>query len=142
VSATREHELLVAMVARYMRDQGYELVALDCSFSWIFGETFRLPPSITLHRPDVLGVRREPPFICIGEGKTRNDIRSARTRRQLKDFTHAPIHGVPCGCAVVVGIPEDCKSALEHVLVSLGISNNRIAILPIPRPLLNAKPRA
>jgi hypothetical protein len=124
------------MAARYMREQGYELVALECSLSWLFGDDFRLPPSIILHRPDVVGVRKEPPLICIGEGKTRNDLRSARTRRQLKDFADAPVRGIPNGCGVVVAIPSDCKTTLDGVLASLGIPADRVKVLPIPRVLL------
>ena len=136
MSATREHELIVAMVARYIRQQGYELVALECSLSWLFGESFRLPPSITLHRPDILGVRKEPPLICIGEGKTRNDLRSTRTRQQLKDFAEASVEGKSSGCEVVVGIPDDCKPRLENVFNSLGIPLGRIKIIPVPNALL------
>ena len=124
------------MVARYIQQQGYELVAFDCSLSWLFGGEFHLPPSITLHRPDVLGVRKEPPLVCIGEGKTRNDIRSARTRRQLKDFSEAPVNGVSFGCAVVVGIPDDCRRALDKVLFSLSIPHGRVQVIPVPRLLL------
>jgi hypothetical protein len=136
MGATQEHELLVAMVARYIRQQGYELVALECSLSWLFGESFRLPPSITLHRPDILGVRKEPPLICIGEGKTRNDLRSKRTREQIKDFAEASVNGKSGGCEVVVGIPDDCKPHLEKAFNSLGIPLGRIKIIPVPSALL------
>lgn len=136
MSPTKEHELIVAMVARYMRKRGYELVALDCSLSWLFGDSFRLPPSIVLHRPDVLGVRKEAPFVCIGEGKTQNDIRSARTRRQLKDFAEASVGETGMSCEVIVGIPADCEGALGQVLSSLGIGPKRIKVISVPRPLL------
>jgi hypothetical protein len=119
-----------------MCEQGYELVALECSFSWLFGDDFRLPPSIIVHRPDVVGVRKDPPLICIGEGKTRNDLHSKRTRRQLKDFADAPVRGIPNGCGVVVAIPDDCETTFDHMLASLGIAADRIKVLPIPRVLL------
>ena len=136
MSATQEHELIVAMVGRYMKDRGYELVALDCSLSWLFGDSFRLPPSIVSHRPDALGVRKEVPLVCIGEAKTRNDIRSARTRHQLKDFAEAQIGEGGLTCEVVVGIPADCKKALGRLLSSLGIPPGRITVIAVPRPLL------
>jgi hypothetical protein len=136
VSATDEHELIVAMVARYMREQGYELVALECSLSWLFGNSFRLPPSIVAHRPDVLGIRKEAPFVCIGEGKTRNDIRSPRTRHQLRDFAAATIGQECVNCDVIVGIPGDCNRMLGRLLFSLGIPTGRIKVIPVPRPLL------
>ena len=123
------------MVARYVRERGYELVALDCSLSWLFGDSFRLPPSIILHRPDVLGVRKEAPFICIGEGKTQNDLHSTRTRRQLKDFVEATVSGTGMGCEVIVGIPANCMTVLEQVLGSLGVRPGRIKVIPVPNPL-------
>ncbi|HUA68743.1 MAG TPA: hypothetical protein VMA13_09370 [Candidatus Saccharimonadales bacterium] len=137
MSGSREHELIVAMVARYIRQQGYELVAFECSLSWLFGKSFRLPPSITLHRPDILGVRKESPLICIGEGKTRNDLRSMRTRQQLKDFTDASVEGKSGGCEVVVGIPDDCKPRLEKLCKSLDLPLERIKIITVPTALLN-----
>jgi hypothetical protein len=136
VSATKEHELIVAMVARYVRKRGYDLVALDCSLSWLFGDSFRLPPAIVLHRPDVLGVRKEAPVVCIGEAKTRNDIRSARTRHQLKDFTEAKVGEAGMCCEVIVGIPADCQNAFGRLLSSLGVPKHRITVIPVPRPLL------
>ncbi len=136
MSATKEHELIVAMVARYMRKRGYDLVAFDCSLSWLFGDSFRLPPAIVLHRPDVLGVRKEAPLVCIGEAKTRGDIRSARTRHQLKDFAEAKAGDAGMRCEVIVGIPADCKQALKQVLSSLGVPPERITVIPVPRPLL------
>jgi hypothetical protein len=141
VSATSEHELLVAMAARYIRDQGYELVAIESSFSWLFGDDFRLPPSVVLHRPDVIGIRKEPPLICIGEGKTRNDLHSIRTREQLRDFTEASVQGVPNACGVVIAIPRDCKATLDQIVESLGVSSDRIKVLPIPRVLLSSASR-
>jgi hypothetical protein len=124
------------MVARYVKEQGYELVALDCSLSWLFGDSFRLPPAIVLHRPDVLGVRKESPFVCIGEAKTRNDIHSARTHCQLKDFAEAKIGESGLTCEVVLGIPADCKEVVGRLLFSLGIPQERITVIPVPRPLL------
>ena len=136
MSASKEHELIVAMIARYIREQGYELVGLDCSLSWLFGSGFRRPPSIILHRPDVLGVRNEAPYLCIGESKTRNDIHSARTRRQMKDFSEAKVGETGVCCELVVGIPADCVVMLRDLVASLGIPAERIKVIPVPRPLL------
>lgn len=141
MSATKEHELIVAMVARYIRDQGYELVAIECSLSWLFGDSFRLPPAIILHRPDALGVRNKPPFVCIGEGKTQNDIHSARTRRQLKDFAEATVGETGMRCELIVGVPADCTAALGQVLSSLGIPPEHVRVIPVPRPLLANRDR-
>jgi len=124
------------MVARYIREQGYELVGLECSLFWLFGDEFRLPPSIILHRPDILGVRKKTPFLCIGEGKTRNDIHSARTRRQLRDFSDAKVGETGVCCELVVGIPADCVVMLRDLFATLAIPAERIKVIPVPRPLL------
>jgi hypothetical protein len=139
VSVSKEHDLITAMVARYIERRGYELVALDTSLDWLFGDSFRLPPSIVVHRPDVLGVRDRTPFVCIGEAKTRKDIRSARTRQQLKDFVHASAGRAPASCEVVVGIPSDCQTMLNNLISSLGIAPNRITVIAVPRPLLEER---
>ena len=139
MSASKEHDLLTAMVARYNQQRGYELVAFDSSLDWVFGDSFRLPPSIIVHRPDVLGVRDQAPFVCIGEAKTRSDIRSGRTRQQLKDFAQASAGKTGAACEVVVGIPSDCRTILNNVIKSLGIGPSRITVIAIPRPLLEER---
>jgi hypothetical protein len=127
------------MVARYIERRGYQLVALETSLDWLFGDSFRLPPSIAVHRPDVLGVRDRAPFVCIGEAKTRNDIRSARTRQQLKDFAHASAGRMGAPCEVVVGVPSDCHTILNNLISSLGIALDRITVIAVPRPLLEER---
>ena len=136
MSASKEHDLIAAMVARYIRTRKYELVALECSLDWLFGESFRLPPAIAIHRPDVLGVRNRPPYVCIGEAKTRRDIRSLRTRQQLRDFALASAGKLPVACEVVVGIPSDCQAILNRLIRSMGIAADRITVVAVPRPLL------
>ena len=136
MSASKEHDLIAAMVARYIQQRGYELVALDCSLDWLFGDSFRLPPSIIVHRPDVLGVRDQIPFVCIGEAKTRSDMRSKRTRQQLKDFALASAGKTGAACEVVVGIPSNCQAILNNLINSLGIAPSRITVIAVPRPLL------
>ncbi len=136
MTASSEHDLIVSLVARTIRQQGFELVALESSFDWLFGKNFQLPPAIIVHRPDILGVRREPPYLCIGEAKTRGDLHSKRTRRQLVDFSQATIGNTGALCHVVVGIPQDAEDILEGIIGVLGIPPDRILVLPIPRPLL------
>jgi hypothetical protein len=139
VTGSEEHELIVAMVARYVRKQGYEIVALESSLAWLFGVSFRLPPSIVKHRPDVLGVRQESPHICIGEAKTRNDLGSLRTKHQIQDFVNSLIGLARVPCDVVIGIPSDCKARLEKIVLSIGVDPQRLKVVAVPRPLLPAK---
>lgn len=137
MSATKEHDLIVALVARSIRQQGFEIVALESSLNWLFGDSFKLPPAIIIHRPDVLGVRTDPPFISLGEAKTCNDLKSRRTRRQLLDFSNVKIGNTGILCQVVVGIPQNCELSLRKLLASLNIPDNRVGVLSVPRVLLN-----
>ncbi len=136
MTASPEHDLIVSLVARVIRQRGFELVALESSLGWLFGENFRLPPAITVHRPDILGVRREPPYLCIGEAKTRGDLHTTRTSRQLVDFSQASVGNTGSLCEVVVGVPADCETILHNIIRALGIPQCRVVVLPIPRPLL------
>lgn len=139
MTASNEHELIVALVARYIQQEGFNIVALESSLDWLFGSSFRLPPAITMHRPDILGVREEPPFICIGEGKTCGDLRARRTRQQLLDFSQTKVGVTGIFCQTVVGIPQDCESTLNSLLSTLKISPQRIKVIPVPRALLGSK---
>ena len=141
MSASEAHELIVALITKYIRQQGFEIIALETSLSWLFGDSFQLPLAIVHHRPDVLGVRREPPYISIGEAKTCSDLTSQRTAQQLSDFSKVEIDGKGTHCQVIVGIPQDCEPQLRRLITSLGIPNNQIDILPIPRPILGRRAR-
>jgi hypothetical protein len=136
MSASKEHDLIVALVTRFIVEQGFEVVALESSLGWLFGDSFKFPPAITLHRPDVLGVRRDPPFVCIGEAKTCGDLHSARTHRQLIDFSEARVGDTGLVCQTVIGIPQDCEATLRKQLAKLRIRSGRIRIVCVPRALL------
>ncbi len=137
MSASQEHDLIVALITRYIRQQGFEIVALESSLSWLFGDSFHLPLTIVHHRPDVVGVRAKPPYISLGEAKTCGDIKSQRTARQLVDFTKVEVDGEGTLCQVTVGVPQDCELLLRRLMKSLKIPDNRIAVLPMPRSLIN-----
>jgi hypothetical protein len=141
MSASKDHDLIVALIARAIKRQGFDIVALEGSLDWLFGKTFRLPPAITLHRPDILGVRNEPPYLCIGEAKTCGDLRSTRTRRQLLDFSQAQISDTGMFCLVNIGVPQDCEAAMNQLISSLGIQTGRVTVMSVPRALLTDKHR-
>lgn len=139
MSASKEHDLIVALVARSIRQRGFDLVALESSLDWLFGTDFNLPPAIVLHRPDILGVRREPPYLCIGEAKTCSDLRSKRTRRQLLDFSQTRVGETEEFCQFILGIPQDCEMTLNRLLAELSIPTSRLAVLKVPQALLARK---
>lgn len=137
MSASPEHDLIVALITRYIRQQGFQIVALESSLSWLFGVSFKLPLSIVHHRPDIIGVRAEPPYIALGEAKTCRDLKSQRTARQLTDFSTVAIDEAGTVCQVVVGVPRDCEAVLRSLIRSLGITDNRVTVLPVPRAILH-----
>lgn len=141
MSASPEHDLIVALITRYIRQQGFQIVALESSLSWLFGASFQLPLAIVHHRPDVIGVRSEPPYVALGEAKTCGDLKSQRTARQLTDFSTVAIDDAGTVCKVVVGVPKECEAVLQRLIRSLGISDNRITVLPVPRAILHNQPR-
>src|SRR5258706_14394596 len=141
MTASQEHDLIVALITRYIRQQGFEIVALESSLSWLLGDSFHLPLTVVHHRPDVIGVRAEPPYISIGEAKTCGDLNSQRTGRQLIDFSNLEIDASGNLCQVTVGVPNDCEPLLRRLMSSLRIPDNRITVLPIPRSLLSKRGR-
>ena len=47
MSASQEHDLIVALITRYIQQQGYEIIALESSLGWLFGDSFHLPPPVS-----------------------------------------------------------------------------------------------
>ena len=83
---SRMHQMLVGLIARKMREKGYEIVAFDGKDYLFDGQTLPVPPSVGRHRPDILGVRLRTREICVGEAKTGEDLKSRRTANQLSDY--------------------------------------------------------
>lgn len=141
MSASQEHDLIVALITRYIQQRGFKIIALESSLGWLFGDSFHLPSAVVHHRPDVVGVRVDPPYISLGEAKTCSDIKSRRTARQLIDFSNVEIDNIGTLCQVTVGVPQDCELLLRRLMSSLEIPDNRITVLPIPRSILSNRAR-
>ena len=74
-------------------------------------------------------------IFCIGESKTRADIRSERTKNQITDFL--TIVKLKHGNKLIIGIPLTAKEDLERLLLKLGLVNQeQIEIVYIPEELL------
>jgi len=139
MAASKAHDLIVAVVARKIVDSGYELVGIESSLDWLFGEGFRVPPTIVHHRPDVLGERRRAPFLAIRDAKTVSDLASARTAQQLADYTGLRVGEHNALCLVVIGVPQSGLDKLWRLIVDLMIPRHRICVVPVPDPLLGEK---
>ncbi len=136
MAASNAHDLIVAVVARKIVDCGYDLVGIESSLDWLFGEGFRLPPTIVHHRPDVLGVRGRAPFLAIGDAKTVSDLASPRTAQQLADYTGLRVGEHDALCLVVIGVPRSGLDRLRRLIGDLMIPGHRICVVPVPDALL------
>lgn len=135
--ASKAHDLIVALLTRKLIGSGYQIAAIESSLDWLFGDGFRLPPAIVLHRPDVLGVRDHEPFLAIGDAKTVHDLATQRTSEQLRDFAGVTVGREKTPCLVMIGVPQSGAEKLRRLIARLGISANRISILTVPDALLD-----
>jgi hypothetical protein len=113
--------MLVDLIGRKMRDEGYTPVAYDGQLYTFRGEEVHIPPKIGRHRPDVVGINLESKALCIGEAKTGDDLLSERTREQLLDYSS--IIGATSGMKfrLIIGVPMKDENALLMLMEDLGI---------------------
>lgn len=132
--ASEKHNFIVSAIARKIRQSGFRIVYLDGQCQDIDTKKFNIPPKIINHKPDIIGEKKGMSF-CIGEAKTRNDIFSERTKRQIADFFTAI--RLNSENRLVIGIPLSAKEDLEKLLLKLNLVNQKqIGILYIPEELL------
>lgn len=117
--ASAAHDFILGFVIRNMRQYGCELTYIENGKTSFIGvEGVSMPPRILRHRPDILGITLAGQ-ICIGDAKTVNDLRSARTKEQLLDFTEIQLNEMPC--EVFFGLPRSGKEQFKSVLKELGL---------------------
>ena len=130
--ASKAHDIIAALIARSMRNCGYEPISADVR-EILFGD-MPLPTSqvIGLHRPDLIGYRKSDQRICIGEAKTTSDIRSRRTKEEIRDFAACD------GVELFIGIPADGVKLLNGILEELGLEeDDKIRRIVVPQELLS-----
>lgn len=132
--ASEQHNFIVSAIARKMKLYGFRIIYLDGKYQDVETERPEIPPKIINHRPDIIGENNDMVF-CIGEAKTRDDIRSERTKKQITDFFS--IVKLKPGNKLIIGIPLTVKEDLGKLLLKLGFGNqNQIEIISIPEELL------
>ena len=114
------HQFILTLVARKMREIGFEPIAYDGDYNNLGLHKLNIPPKIINHRPDIMGINLRNEF-CIGEVKTANDIFSIRTKNQFVDFLQFG--------NLIIGIPNNAKEILISRLKSLNILFNKNIIL-------------
>ncbi|RLB79764.1 MAG: hypothetical protein DRH17_13215 [Deltaproteobacteria bacterium] len=119
--ATRLHQMLVGLIGRKMREEGYNIVAFDGNEYLFDGQKLKVPVTIKKHRPDLIGFRFETKEVCIGEAKTERDLYSERTREQLLDYSNSI--GISSGenIRIVLGIPKSAEEVLLNLLHKLNL---------------------
>ena len=132
---SNEHQFIMGLVIKKMQDEGCKIAAIEGRYPGLLCETRPLPPQVTRHRPDAIGIGQGQ-RIYIGEAKTANDVTSRRTREQLNDFTSVQVNGNYC--QVWVGLPESSRGAFDRMLRDEGLDQcENLQVLYIPDVIIN-----
>jgi len=135
--ATKAHQLIAGVIARKMREKGYEIISFDGNEKIISKISLDLPPKIKKHRPDILGVNFHNKMICIGEAKTENDLKSKRTREEFQDFSEVLINEIDKKCELIIGIPKKAENLLRKILLDLNLLNkDNVSYVWVPEELI------
>ena len=122
--ASKDHQLILGLVTRKMREKGYEIICFDGNEKIISDISLRAPFTIRKHKPDAIGVNIVNKKICIGEAKTSSDLDSKRTKDQFSDYSNLFAMDSKKPCEIIIGIPRSSENKLIRLLDSLGINNN------------------
>jgi len=132
--ASEQHNFIVSAIARKMKLYGFRIIYLDGKYQDVETERPDIPPRIINHKPDIIGEKKGMIF-CVGEAKTRDDIRSERTKKQITDFL--TIVKLKPRNKLIIGIPLSANEDLGRLLLKLGFVNQKqIEIISIPEELL------
>ena len=135
---TKLHQMIVGLIGRKMREEGYDIVAFDGNEYLFDGQKINIPPSIKRHRPDIVGFKFETKEICVGEAKTSNDLFSKRTKEQLLDYSN--IKGLSTGkhIEIILGIPKSAEGDLIRLLSELNLfEKDFISYIWLPEELVD-----
>lgn len=133
--AGKKHQFILGLIIKKIRDDGFTIISIDGNTSGSFNIKTDLPPKILRHRPDVIAIN-ESGQICIGEAKTENDIRNARTTEELIDYTSIELNGK--SCYVIIGIPQESITEMNRLLKRIGIYNlSNVYVLHVPNEIIN-----
>lgn len=135
--ASKGHQMIAGLIARKMRMEGYGVISFDGNESIISQVLLSVPPQISRHRPDLIGVNLKDKAICIGEAKTELDLKTKRTEEQLTDFSNiTTTEGNLCN--LIIGVPQSAIPILKDVLTKIGIKDKKnISYVYLPDELLN-----
>ena len=130
--------MLVGLIARKMREKGYEIVAFDGNEYLFDGQNLPMPSTVGKHRPDIVGYRFESKDVCVGEAKTHRDLQSERTKRQLIDYSQTRTLTNNRQIEIIIGIPQSAIENLMNLFDKIGLGTRKsISYVWIPEELVN-----
>lgn len=135
---TKLHQMLIGLIGRKMREQGYDIVAFDGTEYLFDSQKVRLPPTIIRHRPDIVGFKIVTKEVCVGEAKTKRDLLSKRTAEQLLDYASTKGFSTGKFIKVILGIPKSAEVDLINLLQRLNLlSRDSISYVWLPEELVD-----
>jgi hypothetical protein len=133
--ASNAHQFIMGLIIKAMQSTDCRIIAMEGEYPGLSGEKLPLPPQVTRHRPDVVGIRRNQQ-VCLGEAKTGKDVSSVRTREQLNDFTNVQVNGLACD--VYVGLPGRSRATFDRMLRTEGLDRcENLHVFYIPDEIIN-----
>lgn len=118
---TKMHQMIVGLIGRKMRENGYDIVAFDGNEYLFDGQKLNIPITIERHRPDIVGFKFETKEICVGEAKTGEDLFSKRTKEQLLDYSSTTGLSTGKHIEIILGIPKSAEEGLIKLLRELNL---------------------
>lgn len=132
---TKQHQRILAIVLKAMRQRGFALVAVDGETEGWGRVGLGQPGDFGRHRPDAIGVLADG-TLGVGEAKTADDVASSRTREQLEDYLTSSDEGYT---AVFFGYPRSADGVVASLLRSIGaIDCPQLELIAVPDELLDA----
>jgi hypothetical protein len=135
--ASSDHDFIVTLVARKISSLGFEIIFIEGQYCSPMRVRRMVPPRVVRHRPDVVGANLDGSY-CIGEAKTKDDIRTARSREQLEDYATF-LADYPLSM-LVVGCPHEASWEMTSLMLACGLhKDGRVHLLFVPGPLLPSR---
>jgi hypothetical protein len=128
--ASKAHQFIADLISRKINERGFDIV----SFDGVNCESikYKLPPTISRHRPDIIGYKNGE--LIIGEAKTKNDI-SKRTIEQINDFIDLTKNKT-VNCSLILGFPLSILLEINNILSDIEYNKEKVYLLEVPDSLL------
>lgn len=130
MTLSNDHQSLIVLISEWCDEKDDSEMYLIMADNQSDGFS-HLPPTIEGYRPDLVWIRSDGIFRYIGEAKTRNDIRSDHTRKQISSFLTA-LEEQDYGLLVVAvpwGLEGSANSLISSQQRRLGYESRRWQVI-------------